>query len=166
MGTSFVTISRDVTPREARGFWMRDEMLELWLRLLALHLPEPCNDKERDLTLVIRNRWLLASKGWFIGCVPHHLKDACATSEGMAVVRKAVESLLAALRGAETPLDAGTLELLGNEHPYHGPTERVWLVDIGNAFLDLLDGKIAGTAHSTEVMPGSKPYKREKPGQG
>jgi hypothetical protein len=34
MGTSFVEIGE-------KGFWMQDSILELWLRLLALHIADP-----------------------------------------------------------------------------------------------------------------------------
>ena len=34
MGTSFVSIS-------GHGFWIQDSLLELWLRLLALHIEDP-----------------------------------------------------------------------------------------------------------------------------
>jgi hypothetical protein len=49
MGTTFVTIREGNTGDEP-GFWMRDHMLELWLRLLALHLPEPTNQGEHSPT--------------------------------------------------------------------------------------------------------------------
>jgi hypothetical protein len=42
MGTTFVTLSHDSSTGDP-GFWMRDGMLELWLRLLSLHLPGPTN---------------------------------------------------------------------------------------------------------------------------
>ena len=76
MGTSFVTITDGITGDEP-GFWMRDEMLELWLRLLSLHLPEPNDNGENTATPDIRNRWLLASRGYFNGCVPHEMEYAC-----------------------------------------------------------------------------------------
>ena len=98
MGTTFVTLSRE-TPGKRPGFWMRDGMLEVWLRLLALHLPEPTDSGEHQATL-IRNQWLLASRGYFGGCVPHGMEDACATQEGRAVIRRAIDSLLAALQQA------------------------------------------------------------------
>jgi hypothetical protein len=139
---------------------MRDGMLELWLRLLALHLPEPTDNGEHQATLKIRNQWLLASRGYFGGCVPHGMEDACATQAGRDVVRIAIDSLLAALRRAPTALDANTLDLLSVEGIQFAPMERRWLQEIGLAFIDLLDGRIAGTPASTEVMPGSKPYKR------
>jgi hypothetical protein len=160
MGTTFVTLSRDVSGNEP-GFWMRDALLELWLRLLALHLPEPTDSGEYQATLKIRNQWLLASRGYFGGCVPHGMEDACETQEGRTVVRLAIDSLLAALRCANAPLDADTLNLLGIEGGCFGrPIERQWLQEIGHAFLDLLDGKISGVSSSADVMPGSRPYKR------
>jgi hypothetical protein len=160
MGTTFVTLKREVSGKEP-GFWMRDGMLELWLRLLALHLPEPTDSGQHQATLKIRNQWLLASRGYFGGCVPHGMEDACATQEGRAVVRMAIDSLLAALEHHNTPLDAGTLNLLGIEGGWFTkPIDREWLEEIGYAFLDLLDGKISGVTSSTEIMPGSTPYKR------
>ena len=143
---------------------MRDEMLELWLRFLALHLPEPTNIGEHQAIPKIRNQWLLASRGYFVGCVPHGMKDACATQEGRAVVRTSILSLLAALRQTKTPLDAGTLGLLAIEGlEFTAPIERKMLQDIGHAFLDLLDGKISSVASSTDIMPGSRPYRRSMP---
>lgn len=157
MGTTFVTLSRQA-PGKDLGFWMRDGMLEIWLRLLALHLPEPADSGEHQATLSIRNQWLFASRGYCIGCVPHNMEAACATSEGRAVVRSAIDSLLAALQTGSTPLDAGTVNLLGMEGTQVAPIERRWLQEIGQAFIDLLDGKITGTSSSAEVMPGSIPY--------
>jgi hypothetical protein len=159
MGTTFVTLSRETSANEP-GFWMLDGMLELWLRLLALHLPEPTDSGEHQATLKIRNQWLLASRGYFGGCVPHRMEDACATQEGRVVVRTAIDSLLAALQHTKPALDPDTLNLLGIEGQFTTPIERKWLQDIGHAFLDLLDAKISCVPSSTEVMPGSKPYKR------
>lgn len=111
----------------------------------------------------IRNQWLLASRFYFGGCVPHGMEDGCASEEGRTVVRMAIDSLLAALRRTKTPLDADTLNLLGMEFcQFTAPIERIWLQEIGHAFLDLLDGKITCVPSSTDIMPGSKPYKRSK----
>lgn len=159
MGTTFVTLEEGISGNEP-GFWMRDAMLELWLRLLALHLPEPTNDGKHEATLKIRNQWLLASRGYFNGFVPHNMEEACATAEGREVVGIAIESLLNALRCESTPLDSSTLNLLGFDGIQSATIERQSLQEIGHAFLDLLEGRINCTAHSTEVMPGSKPYTR------
>lgn len=159
MGTTFVTLSHEATGTEP-GFWMDDGMLELWLRLLALHLPEPTNDRDFNATTAIRNQWLIASRGYFGGCVPHCMEEACSTIEGRTVVRMAIDSLLNALRRGSTPLDAATLDLLGIERAPFASVERRWLTDIADAFIDLFDGKITCTAASMEVMPGTKPYQR------
>ena len=159
MGTTFVTLTCEPSG-EDQGFWMYDGMLELWLRLLALHLPESTNSGEYRATVEIRNQWLLASRGYCGGWVPHGMEDACATQEGRTVIRIAIDSLLTALRQTAKPLDADTMNLLGIEGQFTAPIERKWLEEIGYAFLDLIDGKISGTAASTEIMPGSKPYKR------
>jgi|SRR5579862_6856646 len=158
MGTTFVTLARETSGSEP-GFWMRDGMLELWLRLLALHLPEPTNIGEHQASIEIRNRWLLASRGYFGGCVPHNMEEACSTQAGCDVVRIAINSLLGALDLAPKSLDSDTLDLLGVEGVRFATIERRSLQEIGHAFLDLLDGKITCTASSTDVMPGSKPYK-------
>jgi hypothetical protein len=160
MGTSFVTLADGVTGEEP-GFWMRDSLLELWLRLLSLHLPEPNDFQENLATPEIRNRWLLASRGYFGGCVPHEMEFACSTDEGRKVVRAAIDELLTALNLSDSPLDPDTLNLLGIEGIQVASIDRNCLKDIGHAFLDLLDGKITGTSSSTDMMPGSKPYLRD-----
>ena len=161
MGTTFVTITEGTTGNEP-GFWMTDGMLTLWLRLLALHLPEPNNLGEHAATPEIRNRWLLASAVYFGGCVPHEMEFAAATPERQSVVRKAIDSLLAVLDQSDTPLNADTVNLLGIEGRGFFDIDRAHLKDIGCAFLDLLDGHVESTARTTEVMPGSKPYRRDR----
>jgi hypothetical protein len=157
MGTTFVTLAREASGDEP-GFWMRDGMLEIWLRLLSLHLPEPTDDGRYQPTLKIRNQWLLASRGYFQGCVPHGMEDACATEAGREVIRAAIDSLMEALNLSPAPLDSNTLNLLGIEGMQFASIERRWMQEIGHAFLDLLDGTITGTASSTDIMPGSTPY--------
>ncbi len=159
MGTSFVTITDGITGDEP-GFWMRDEMLELWLRLLSLHLPEPNDNGENTATPDIRNRWLLASRGYFNGCVPHEMEYACSTPERLSTVRTAIDSLMAKLNESKSRLAADTLNVLGNEGYQYFDIDRERLIDIGFAFIDLLEGHIAHTARSTDIMPCSNPYAR------
>ncbi|HEY4262229.1 MAG TPA: hypothetical protein VGM98_18825 [Schlesneria sp.] len=91
MGTTFVSLQRTASEDEV-GFWMRDGILALWLRLLALQIPESPNDQA--LGYRIRKDWLLASGVYFGGCVPHSLDDAAETDEGRAIVRGAITSLM------------------------------------------------------------------------
>jgi hypothetical protein len=160
MATTFVTISL-APPGTAVGFWISDALLELWLRLLALHLPEPDDRGEHAATRGIRNSWLLASRGLFTGCIPHSMQEACASVAGRNVARLAIDALLAALDASDAPLDHATLNLLGIENGhFSAPLERWRLRDVGYAFLDLLDGMIADTSSSSRIMPGSFPYGR------
>ena len=77
MGTSFVRIKPG---SDAPGFWLRDGILELWLRFLALHIDDP--PPSGSIASGIREQWLLASRGYFNGCVPHGMADAVSTDEG------------------------------------------------------------------------------------
>ncbi len=159
MGTSFVTITAGTTGDEP-GFWMRDSMLELWLRLLSLHLPEPNDHGEHKATPEIRKRWLVASRGYFNGHVPHDMEFACSTPENRAVVEMSIKSLMSAIEKSNSTLSANVLNLLGNDGCTFNDIDRERLLDIGHAFIDLMNGRIHSTAHSTEIMPGSTPYPR------
>lgn len=148
MGSTFVEI-------DGNGFWMRDGILELWLRLLALHI-EDAQDR-MALAHRIRDQWLLASRGYFNGCVPLDLKADTATPEGRRVVVGAIHSLLEALQRAPDALDAGVLNLLGMEGgDFAQGLKKEQLIEIGKAFLDLLDGHQFGGSSDTSFMPGSK----------
>src|SRR5687768_2616938 len=148
MGTTFVGIGD-------RGFWMHDGVLELWLRLLALHIVDPA--ESGSLATKIRDQWLLASRGSFNGCVPDGLAEAVATREGEGLVRAAVSSLLTALKSAPTQLDKDMLNLMGfTGGTYTVDVETRRLVEVGQSFLDLLDGKITTGPGETSFMPGSR----------
>ena len=150
MGTTFVHAKPE---RDAPGFWMRDGMLELWLRFLSLHIKEPTGSDSLEAT--IRDNWLLASRGYFNGCVPHRLDEAVSTEEGEGIVRDAIQSLLEALKKGPSHVSSGTLNLMGFSGFFHGDIETQRLINIGDAFLDLIDGKITEGAESTRFMPGS-----------
>ncbi len=83
MGSTFVDINDF-------GFWAHDSLLELWLQLVALHLSEPTDSDSPDAHATvkkIRDQWLVASKGYFGGCIPVSLDEAVATKEGRIRVR-------------------------------------------------------------------------------
>lgn len=163
MGSTFVTLGRDVNGAvavsNAVGFWMNDGILELWLRFLSLHIEEPLPDDETHSMLVqkIRDKWLLASREHFMGCVPHGLEDATSTELGMKIVRTAVCSLSDALSESPKTLSAGVLNLMGLSdgwpRDFDFETER--LQEVASAFLALLDGHITSTTAEVSYMPGS-----------
>jgi hypothetical protein len=147
MGSTFIEIG-------GKGFWMRDGMLELWLRLLALHLEDPAKD-ETHVVRKIRDNWLLASRGYFGGHVPVDLEDSVSTPAGRAAVLTAIESLSRALKKGPDKLDDQTLNVLGFEGGvFIDDIERERLLEIADAFLALIAGEIHSDASSTEFMPG------------
>jgi hypothetical protein len=138
-----------------RRRWMSDSVLELWLRLLALHIEDPT--ETGSVAAKIRDQWLLASRGYFNGCVPDGLEEAVVTQEGAALVRAALHSLLGALAVAPSHLGKDVFNLMGftgGEFTRDIETRR--LIEVGHAFLDLLDGKIAAGPEDSSFMPGSR----------
>ena len=122
--------------------------------MLALHIPEPTND--HDLYYRNRNQWLLASRGYFGGHVPHDLHNAVKTSEGRQIVIDAIDSLMDVLAKAPPMLNGPTLDVLGIDGTFHDGFDTRRLIEVGNAFKDSLAGRITCTAESTDFMPGSK----------
>jgi hypothetical protein len=148
MGTTFINIGKN-------GFWIRDSILELWLRLLSLHIEEPVKDEVKVYS--IRDKWLLASKGYFTGCIPVALEEAVSTEEGRIVVLKAINSLLNSLHKIPEKLDKNTLNIIGIEGSiFLEDIDPSDLIEVGKAFTDLIEGKIKMTASDTTIMPGSK----------
>jgi hypothetical protein len=147
MGTTFVSVG-------GCGFWMSDSVLELWLRLLALHIDDPTSPGSPEAT--IRNQWLLASRGYFSGCVPVGLDDALTAPGGEPVVRAAVQSLLTALATAPLHVNKDALNLMGFSGEFTADVEVRRLVEVGQAWLDLLDGRVTSRADDTSFMPGSR----------
>lgn len=145
MGSSFVHIG-------GNGFWMRDGMLELWLRLAALHLEDQVDDHSAVHT--IRNEWLLASRGFFGGAIPFHLADNIATPEGRQAVVDAIHALQTELKKSPAQLEHSVLNLLGIAGSFRGPLESVQLVEIGESLLALIDGRQFGSAADSAFMPG------------
>jgi hypothetical protein len=147
VGTTFVRM-------RGCGFWMSDSLLELWLRLLALHIEDPV--EPGSLATTIRDQWLLASRGYFMGCVPAGLEEAVATPQGEALVRAAIDSLLGALGSAPAQLSKDVFNLMGITNGVFTADIETWrLVEVGQAYLDLLDGKILTGPGDAALMPGS-----------
>jgi hypothetical protein len=149
MGTTFVS------GQPGNGFWMNDSVLELWLRFAALHITDSAED--HSLAYTIRNEWLLASRGYFNGCVPLSLDENVSTSEGKAVVLDAINSLLISLRQAPELLDRRVFNLMGFSGEFVRDIESWRLVEVSEAIVDLINGKQFGNASTSLPMPGSGP---------
>jgi hypothetical protein len=62
---------------------------------------------------------------------------------------------MSSLATAPPELNGATLNLLGMEGHFQNTITTQRLIDVGNAFRDLLAGNITCTVESTEFMPGS-----------
>ncbi|MBD5779856.1 hypothetical protein IEN85_10180 [Pelagicoccus sp. NFK12] len=150
MGTTFVSIDSE------NGFWMKDGILELWLRFLSLHLEDPSNEEEERIINPIRNQWLLASRGYFSGCVPLSLKEDVSTEEGRRLVLEAIHSALDALKKAPKELNKDVLNLLGISGEFVRDFETSRLIEVGDSFIALIEGRIKTKVNDTSFMPGCK----------
>jgi hypothetical protein len=98
----------------------------------------------------------LASRGYFNGCVPDGLDEAVSTEEGASIVRAAIHSLMKALADAPSRLGPEAFNLMGMSGDFTSDMETRRLIEVGNAFLDLLEGKIKSGPDDTSFMPGSR----------
>ena len=144
MGSTFVEFNQ-------KGFWANDSILELWLRLLAWHLDEPSND-EVNIKL-IRNQWLLASRGFFQGCVPVELDSLIKTSSDSQVIEKAIASLVESLKTSGEILDEKHINLLGFEYTWRKGVRVAGLIEMGESFQDLISGKIVTSSSNASHVP-------------
>lgn len=136
---------------------MRDSVLEIWLRLLALHVPEQNNENSRkEIMFSIRNEWLLMSRGYFGGMIHVGLDEFANTIDGKEIIIEAIASLEAALKKAPKYLSKDVINLLGIEGTYLDDFETDSLLEVCSAFDALIQGRINTDASSTSVMPGSK----------
>ncbi|WP_299677109.1 hypothetical protein [uncultured Tenacibaculum sp.] len=146
MGKTFVGIKN-------KGFWLRDSILELWLRFAALHI-ENSFDMTSDLCK-IRNNWLVVSSGGFTGWVPHHIEEITSTENGKKIIIDTINSFLFVLKKAPEKLDKNTLNLMGfGEWQFDVETFR--LIEVSQAILDLINEKITNGPEDTTFMPGCR----------
>jgi hypothetical protein len=147
MSTSFVNIN-------GNGFWMNDSILELFLRLLSLHIED--SREEQSPARKIRDAWLFASLGYCTGFCPVDLEMHTNSPEGNAVVLAALESLLAALKNGPPTLDKGVLNVLGTGGGFTQDFESTRLIEVGESFAALINGQVFGGPGSNIPMPGSR----------
>jgi hypothetical protein len=147
MSTSFVSIG-------GNGFWMNDSILELFLRLVSLHIEDP--KEAASAAHKIRDGWLFASRGYCTGFCPVDLEEHTNTSEGKTIVLAAIESLLKALKDGPTTLDKDVLNILGMSGEFTQNFESARLIDVGESFAALIHGHSFGGPGSGSPMPGSR----------
>lgn len=95
-----------------RSFRSRDTLLELWLRLLALNLPQEQYKRESWIH-DLRNEWLFQASGMWNGVISPQLDEYCTTQERIEVVLGASDRLMERLRECGDSIGRRELGLLG-----------------------------------------------------
>lgn len=135
------------------GFWVIDRFLEVYLRFLLQHLE---NSPEADSpSHAIREQWHLASTGYFGGFVPHGFEEAVGTPEGERITLAAIHSLTAALKNAPEKLSKDVINLLWQDQyiVWDEDVETSGLVQISEALIALIEGRITTTAEEADLVP-------------
>ena len=105
MGNSYVSF-------QDRNFRSRDTLLELWLRLLALNLPDEQYKKESWIH-DLRDEWLYQASGMWNGVISPQLDEFCTTQERIDVVLASSDRTIERLKECGETIGARELGLLG-----------------------------------------------------
>lgn len=143
MGSSF-TRFRD------KGFWCRDTLLQLWLRVLCLHMDHNVHVAgwEREL----RDKWLFASSGE--SCCPTALLDEFLTDgDRVSYILRVSERSIQSLRAFGPYVPAAFLSALlgGGKCEADWPVE--WFERIANTFAMLLRGELITDIRTSPTLP-------------
>lgn len=95
---------------------------------------------------------------------PHYLNEAISTESGRGIVMQAIRSLMLELKAAPPLLNKDTLNVIGFAHPYLDDIETAALLEVAEAFIDLIEGRIQSKGDDISFMPGSgRPTNRSSP---
>jgi len=144
MGSSY-TEFRD------KGFWSCDGLLEVWLRLLSLHLKGDVYTPgwQHDL----RDRWLCISGVGISGCIHAALDEFLTDEERIGIVLEASDHCAKKLRAFGKSIPAATLNLLGLEDLFTEDISVAWVELIADRFSTLLRGELTTDAKTSPVLP-------------
>jgi hypothetical protein len=148
MGSSF-TQFRD------KGFWSRDGLLEVWLRIMCLHMEGEAHSPGWQHNL--RDTWLLASAGYFNGCVSASLDEFVTDDERVSVILRVSQRSIQSLRafGAFVPAPfLNALSIDGTEFTADWPIE--WFERIADRFTLLLRGELTTDASTSPTLPATR----------
>ena len=145
MGSSYTSF-------KDHGFWSRDGLLELWLKLLAHNLPKDSPGSE--WLKLLREEWLLQSSGIFNGFVSAQLNELLDEDEKVMVVISAADHVIRTVSACGPTLSVQVLEMLGIEDSYDD-FPIAFLEEIHEAFTKLLRGELAWDQSTSPKLPVS-----------
>ena len=147
MGNSF-------TKFRGKGFWSRDWLLEVWLRVLSLHMGDDVHKPgwQHDL----RDKWLLLSNGGFSGWISPSLDDFLTDDERIAAVLRASERSIQSLRAFGATVPAAHLNALGLEGGFGKDLPIEGFELINDHFTKLLRGELTTDASTSPTLPATE----------
>lgn len=123
----------------------------MWLRVLSLHLGDDVHKPgwQHDL----RDQWLLASTGYFSGCISPSL-DEFLTDEGcVAAILQASERCIISLRAFGPNVPATFLNALGFANPFAEDLPIEWFDLIAGRFTALCAGSLLQMSQRARCCP-------------
>lgn len=147
MGSSF-------TGFRGKGFWCDDSLLEVWLRVLALHLGEEVYEPgwQHDL----RDHWLAMSGLNIVGCIHPSLERFLTEDERIAVILHVTERSMRSLRAFGKFVPAAFLNALGFTNSFPDDLPMEWFNRIADCFTALLQGELGTDASDSPVLPATR----------
>jgi len=146
MGSSYTSF-------KDHGFWSRDGLLELWLKLLAHNLPKDSAGSE--WLKLLREEWLLQSSGIFNGFVSAQMNELLDKDEKVRVVISVADQVIGTVRAWGPTLSVQALEKLGIEDICDGDFPIAFLEEIHETFSKLLRGELAWDRSTSPMLPVS-----------
>jgi hypothetical protein len=119
------------------SFEVNSGLLELFLRLAALHIESPVTQLEQE----IRDDWLFISSGGHSEILCPDFDSYLYPQEGKVIALSAIGSLLIALKNAPKQLNKDMLNVMGFKYIYVGDVNSEALIALGEACIDLINGR-------------------------
>jgi hypothetical protein len=136
------------------GFWARDPSLEVWLYLLARELGD-MGDRPEWLS-VARQDWHVKATAGFGGCICANLDEYITSPDRVELIVRLSNRVLVWLQKQGPLISASLLNSFktgGADSFFTRNVEIHKFICVGEAFVQLLEGKLKTTAKTSPVLP-------------
>jgi hypothetical protein len=149
---SLKKMGRSYTEYRGHGFWSRDVQLELWLRLLALNLPDALVPGwQKDL----QHEWFFWSSGRCNGFVSAQLDTLSDDPEKVVTVLRTSRKTLDLISACGECIPSTFLNLLGASGRFEQAFSTRLIVDVGEQFIALLENKDSELCEGGKASPAT-----------
>lgn len=151
-------MSSSFTEFRAKGFWSHDVILEVWLRVLTLHLGSDASSEgwQREL----HDHWLSESSGNSCGFISPALDEFLTDEDRLAVVLRSSEEGINRLNQFGDFVPFAFLNSLGIETafpPYFSSDHPIeWYNLVASRFMALLKGELTADAANSPTVPATR----------